>query len=88
MQSQTLLDFGLPFSTGSEKLFLTVARVLEKSDKILFKAHSAGEKISQPAPSHQFIPFTGKNKSETAVMFTVKSEISSGAEERVQMRSL
>lgn len=60
MQQQALLDFCLQFITGNKKLFLTVARVLEKSDKILLKAHSAGGKISQPAPSQQCILFTGE----------------------------
>lgn len=60
MQLQALLDFCLQSITGNKKLFLTVARVLEKSDKILLKAHSAGGKISQPTPSHQSILFNGK----------------------------
>lgn len=88
MQLQTLLDFGLLSSTGSKKLFLTVARVPEKSDKILFKAYSAGEKIPQPAPSHHFIFCTGKNKSERALKLTVKSKLNTGTEERAQRHTL
>lgn len=48
---QTLRDSRLHVITGSKKLFLTVARVLVRSDKILLKVHSAAGKISQPAPS-------------------------------------
>lgn len=49
MQLQTLRDSCPQFITGNKKFFLTTTRVLEKSDKILLKAHGAGGKLSQPA---------------------------------------
>lgn len=60
---QTLRDSCLHVITGSKKLFLTVARVLVRSDKILLKVHSAAGKISQPCPFSVIHTFHWKDKS-------------------------